>query len=110
RVGAGDAIGDLTGCQVVCMLVGERPGLVTDKSMSAYITYKPTVIPSDANFLLFRTERENLADVLEEEYDLVVRRAGTFPGLDAHWVRVAVRTREDDRKLMTALKEVLAHG
>ena len=41
RVGAGDAIGDLTGCQVVCMLVGERPGLVTDKSMSAYITYQP---------------------------------------------------------------------
>ena len=41
RVGAGDAIGDITGCELVCMLVGERPGLVTDKSMSAYITYKP---------------------------------------------------------------------
>ena len=41
RVGAGDAIGDVTGCEVVCMLVGERPGLVTDKSMSAYITYQP---------------------------------------------------------------------
>lgn len=41
RVGAGDAIGDITGCQLVCMLVGERPGLVTDKSMSAYITYRP---------------------------------------------------------------------
>ena len=41
RVGAGDAIGDVTGCELVCMLVGERPGLVTDKSMSAYITYKP---------------------------------------------------------------------
>ena len=41
RVGAGDAIGDVTGCQLVCMLVGERPGLVTDKSMSAYLTYKP---------------------------------------------------------------------
>ena len=41
RVGAGDDIGDLTGCEVVCMLVGERQGLVTDKSMSAYITYKP---------------------------------------------------------------------
>ena len=41
RVGAGDAVGDLTGCEVVCVLVGERPGLVTDKSMSAYITYKP---------------------------------------------------------------------
>ena len=41
RVGAGDAIGDITGCELVCMLVGERPGLVTDKSMSAYITYMP---------------------------------------------------------------------
>ena len=41
RVGAGDAVGDVTGCELVCVLVGERPGLVTDKSMSAYITYKP---------------------------------------------------------------------
>ena len=43
RVGAGDAIGDVIGCEVVCMLVGERPGLVTDKSMSAYITYNPHI-------------------------------------------------------------------
>ena len=41
RVGAGDAVGDVLDCEVVCVLVGERPGLVTDKSMSAYITYKP---------------------------------------------------------------------
>lgn len=41
RVGAGDAIGDITGCELVCMLVGERPGLATDKSMSIYITYRP---------------------------------------------------------------------
>ena len=41
RVGAGDAVGDITGCELVCVLVGERPGLVTDKSMSAYITYQP---------------------------------------------------------------------
>ena len=41
RVGAGDAVGDITGCDLVCVLVGERPGLVTDKSMSVYITYKP---------------------------------------------------------------------
>ena len=43
RVGAGDAIGDVTGCEVVCVLVGERPGLVTDKSMSCYITYRPQI-------------------------------------------------------------------
>ena len=41
RVGAGDAVGDVLDCELVCVLVGERPGLVTDKSMSAYITYKP---------------------------------------------------------------------
>lgn len=41
RVGAGDAIGDITNCELVCVLIGERPGLVTDKSMSIYITYNP---------------------------------------------------------------------
>lgn len=41
RVGAMDHIGQLTGAEVICMLVGERPGLVTSESMSAYITYKP---------------------------------------------------------------------
>ena len=49
RVGAGDAIGDVTGCELVCMLVGERPGLVTDKSMSAYITYKPRTGVSESS-------------------------------------------------------------
>lgn len=41
RVGAMDHIGQLTGAEVICMLVGERPGLVTSESMSAYVTYKP---------------------------------------------------------------------
>ena len=41
RVGASDHIGDLTGCELLCMLVGERPGLMTAESMSAYITYRP---------------------------------------------------------------------
>lgn len=41
RVGASDHIGDLTGCELVCLLVGERPGLVTNESMSAYLTYRP---------------------------------------------------------------------
>ena len=49
RVGAGDALGDITGCQLVCMLVGERPGLVTDKSMSAYITYQPRIGVSESS-------------------------------------------------------------
>ena len=41
RVGAMDHIGQLTGAELICMLVGERPGLATSESMSAYITYQP---------------------------------------------------------------------
>ena len=42
RVGAMDDIGPLTGADVVCLLIGERPGLVTAESMSAYMAYKPS--------------------------------------------------------------------
>ena len=37
RVGAMDAVGDATGAEVVCLLVGERPGLVTAESMLSLI-------------------------------------------------------------------------
>ena len=49
RVGAMDAVGDATGAEVVCLLVGERPGLVTAESMSAYIAYRPTANMPEAN-------------------------------------------------------------
>lgn len=42
RVPAMDPVGDITQADVVCLLVGERPGLVTAESMSAYIAYRPT--------------------------------------------------------------------
>lgn len=43
RVGVEDEITELVGSTVTCDLVGERPGLITAGSMSAYITYKGTV-------------------------------------------------------------------
>lgn len=43
RVGTEDYLGAATQADVVCLLIGERPGLVTAKSMSAYIAYRPTV-------------------------------------------------------------------
>lgn len=43
RVGSMDAIGEVTDADVICILIGERPGLVTAESMSAYITYKPKI-------------------------------------------------------------------
>jgi ethanolamine ammonia-lyase small subunit len=42
RVGAMDEAGPLTGAEVVCLLIGERPGLVTAESMSAYMAYRPS--------------------------------------------------------------------
>ena len=43
RVGSGDHVGELVNADVVCILIGERPGLTTAESMSAYITYKARV-------------------------------------------------------------------
>lgn len=43
RVAAMDQIAELTGAEVICMLIGERPGLVTAESMSTYLAYRPTV-------------------------------------------------------------------
>ena len=43
RVGAMDHIGEITNAELICMLVGERPGLATSESLSAYITYRPKI-------------------------------------------------------------------
>lgn len=43
RVAVEDEISELVGADVVCTLIGERPGLITATSMSAYIVYKATV-------------------------------------------------------------------
>lgn len=43
RVGAMDEVSELTGAEVTCVLIGERPGLITATSMSAYLAYKGTI-------------------------------------------------------------------
>jgi ethanolamine ammonia-lyase small subunit len=40
RVGSEDSVTEATGAEVVVCLIGERPGLVTSESMSAYLCYK----------------------------------------------------------------------
>jgi len=42
RVGVMDELGPLLGTDVVCLLIGERPGLATGESMSAYVAYRPS--------------------------------------------------------------------
>ncbi|MCH4071394.1 ethanolamine ammonia-lyase subunit EutC [Pseudoramibacter sp.] len=43
RVASMDQISEITGADVTCVLIGERPGLITAQSMSAYMAYKATV-------------------------------------------------------------------
>jgi ethanolamine ammonia-lyase small subunit len=42
RVGSMDVIGPALDAKVVCVLLGERPGLGSAESMSAYVAYEPT--------------------------------------------------------------------
>ena len=59
RVGAMDHIGEITGAELICMLVGERPGLVTSESMSAYITYMPRIgIPESRRTVVSNIHRQ----------------------------------------------------
>jgi len=43
RVRIEDHLGDILKPDVVCMIVGERPGLLTAESLSAYVIYRPTL-------------------------------------------------------------------
>ena len=49
RVACMDHICELLGSKVTCILIGERPGLGTAESMSAYITYDSRVGMPEAN-------------------------------------------------------------
>ena len=65
-----------------------------------------TVIPGEANFLLFRSPVP-LDEALARR-GILLRNCGSFPGLNPLWYRTAVRTREENRVLLNCIKEVLA--
>ncbi|MCL2669784.1 MAG: ethanolamine ammonia-lyase subunit EutC [Syntrophaceae bacterium] len=48
RVGVMDHIAEVLRAEAVVILIGERPGLITAESMSAYMAYKPTRGMSEA--------------------------------------------------------------
>jgi ethanolamine ammonia-lyase small subunit len=49
RVGVLNQIGELLAPKVAVLLIGERPGLATAESLSAYMAYRPKAADTDAN-------------------------------------------------------------
>lgn len=64
------------------------------------------VAEGEANFLLFRSPRT--LDAPLRERGILLRCCADFAGLDETWYRAAVRTREENERLIAAIREVLA--
>ena len=76
RVACEDHISEIVRAKVVCILIGERPGLATAESMSAYIAYKATVGMPESNRTVISNIHKNgtaaveagayIADIIEK--------------------------------------------
>lgn len=88
RVGVMDEISEITGADVTCVLIGERPGLITATSMSAYIAYKATIGMPEAR----RTVISN------------IHSAGTIPAEAGAHVAEVIKLMLDKKVSGTELK------
>lgn len=67
------------------------------------------VEPTDTHFMLIHCLSHKAIDlktILLEQYGLLVRDASNFEGLDAHCIRVATQTHEQNTWLIEALREI----
>jgi len=69
--------------------------------------FKP--YPSVTNFILFKLKEGQTSKVLRERLQskgIMIRDCSNFSGLDERFVRIAVKTRKDNKRLIEALKEI----
>jgi histidinol-phosphate/aromatic aminotransferase/cobyric acid decarboxylase-like protein len=71
-------------------------------------------LPSAANFLLVRGERdgqpwslEPLRLALEQRHLILLRDCRSFKGLDASWLRIGLQDRRGNLRLLRALEQEL---
>jgi threonine-phosphate decarboxylase len=69
------------------------------------------VFPADANFIFMDIRQSGLtAPQLRERmllHGILIRDCSSFRGLDEYYVRVSVRTREENEKLLASLKDIV---
>jgi threonine-phosphate decarboxylase len=68
-----------------------------------------TVLPSSANFLLMELPRPYRADAVAKElrrHGMLVRDCSSLQGCTARMIRIAVRTKRDDNRLLAALHAI----
>lgn len=88
RVGIMDEVSELIDAEVTCVLIGERPGLITAESMSAYIGYRCTVGMPEAR----RTVVSN------------IHRSGTIPAEAGAHIADIIKKILDNKASGTNLK------
>ena len=81
---------------------GARPGLAAGLTAAGC-----TVIPGQANYLLFRLP--GVADLKERllTRGVLIRSCANYHGLGPDWYRVCVKGEAENRRLLAALREVL---
>lgn len=62
------------------------------------------VFPSEANYILFRTETEIPLRERMEQRGVLIRACGNYRGLDNRYYRIAVRGHGENERLIAALK------
>ena len=64
------------------------------------------VIPSHANYILFQSPRQLLQPLRQQ--GILIRSCENFRGLDGSWFRIAVRSEEENKRLLAVLGQVMA--
>ena len=85
------------------LVARERPRLAGELSRLGL-----RVSPGEANYLLFFSPAPLLEPLRER--GILLRDCGNYRGLEAGWYRTAVRTQEENRRLIQSLEEILKEG
>ncbi|WP_286034217.1 threonine-phosphate decarboxylase CobD [Fusobacterium necrogenes] len=64
---------------------------------------------TNTNFMLMRVENKTASEVKEKmiERGILIRDASNFVGLDNHYIRIAIKTRDENKKVLNTLAEIL---